>query len=195
LSKEEFVSELDKYLKKLNSFERKKFISYYEEMIEDYKENGFSEEDAVSKVGNPELIAHEIIGEQESVIIKIPSTRSTGLNIVLIVLGFPLWGSILLSGIMLILCIYIIIWCIPVMTGALAVGSFVVALISIFASFFVMVDKFAIGLIQLGLGIVSIGAMIISVYLTIIFSKKLFIVTNKFTSYISGVFHKKVVRG
>lgn len=41
--------------------ERKKYIEYYEKMISDIVESGESEEEAISRQGNPEQIAREIL--------------------------------------------------------------------------------------------------------------------------------------
>ena len=41
--------------------ERKKYIEYYEEIISDIVESGESEEEAISRQGNPEQIAREIL--------------------------------------------------------------------------------------------------------------------------------------
>ena len=71
-------------------------------------ENGMSEEDAVAKIGAPKRIAEELIEGYDSIKIDMPTTKSQLLNMTLLILGFPLWGSLLLSGILLLLSIYII---------------------------------------------------------------------------------------
>lgn len=52
---------LKKELRCLNASERQKNISYYDELIADMIENGFSEEAAVEKIGSPKQLAQEII--------------------------------------------------------------------------------------------------------------------------------------
>lgn len=52
---------LERELRCLKPSERKKNISYYEEIIADMTENGLSEEAAVEKIGSPKQIAQEII--------------------------------------------------------------------------------------------------------------------------------------
>lgn len=56
MNKREFLKKMDYYLLKISDNERHKFINYYEEIIEDYVENGLSEEEAVKKIGNPQQI-------------------------------------------------------------------------------------------------------------------------------------------
>jgi uncharacterized membrane protein len=164
-------------------------------MIEDHIENGLSELEAIKKIGSPKNIADEILSEQDTIIIKIPSADSKKLNAALIILGFPLWGSLLLAAVLFILSVYTIIWCLPFATGVSAIGLFVAALVSILASPFVIInDAFAVGIVQFGIGIVSIGISILSALLTVFLIKKISPVTKSFTTKLVGAFRKKVVR-
>lgn len=61
MNKNTFLKILKKQLRCLNSSERQKNINYYDEMIADLIENGFSEENAVKKIGSPKQLAQEII--------------------------------------------------------------------------------------------------------------------------------------
>ena len=64
MTKSEFLLILEKELASLNSEERNKTITYYSELISDMIENGFTQEEAVQKLGKPELIAKEIVDAQ-----------------------------------------------------------------------------------------------------------------------------------
>jgi uncharacterized membrane protein len=194
MNKSEFLSVLGNHLKSLEKEEYNKFITFYDEMIEDYKENGYTEEEAIKKIGSPQSIASDIIDGQETVILNIPSTGSKMLNIILLILGFPLWGSLLLALVLCILSAYIIILCIPFTTGVSAISFFVISLVSILGSPFMMADTLAVGLIQLGVGIASLGISFLLILLTIFISKKVALVTKSFTLKLTGVFHKKVVK-
>ena len=97
MSKEEFLGSLNRLLKSLGKSEREKSLSYYNEIIDDYMEDGYTEEQAVEQIGNPGLIAQEILEEQQSQM-KAPMSRGTKVLVaVLLVLGFPLWGSLMLA--------------------------------------------------------------------------------------------------
>lgn len=61
MNKNTFLKILKKQLRCLNAFERQKNINYYDELIADMIENGFSEEAAVEKIGSPKQLAQEII--------------------------------------------------------------------------------------------------------------------------------------
>lgn len=194
MTKTTFIDTLRGLLQSLNEDECNKFISYYEEIIEDYKENGLTEEEVIKKIGTPQSIADNILSEQNSINIKVPSFSSKILNVILLILGFPLWGSLLLALVLLILSVYIIIWCIPFTTGASSIAFFVAALISIIGSPFMMADVLTVGIVQLGLVVSSVGLSILLGCITIYLSKKLVIITKKLTFKIFKSFNKKVVK-
>ena len=60
MNKKEFLRKMDYYLLAINDEERYRFVGYYEEMIEDYLENGLSEEEAIQKIGDPKQITKKI---------------------------------------------------------------------------------------------------------------------------------------
>lgn len=61
MSKKRFLKTLKKELRSLNPSELQKNISYYDEIIADIMESGFSEEAALEKIGAPQKIAREIL--------------------------------------------------------------------------------------------------------------------------------------
>lgn len=193
MNKAGFLKELAFYLHKMNDEEKNKFISYYDEMISDYIENGISEEDAVSKIGAPQKIAEELLESYDSVQINMFSTRSKVLNIILLIIGFPLWGSLGLAAILLVLSFYICIWCIPVSTGAFSIGFFASSIIGVIGAPFIMSGNLSLGIMQLGTGIAFIGASFLLGLATIILSKKFIMITKAFNLRLSALFKKKVV--
>ena len=193
MNKAEFLNELSFYLQNMNDSEKNKFIIYYDEMISDYVENGMSEEGAVNKIGAPKKIAEELLGDYGSVKLNLPSTGSRWLNIILTVIGFPLWGSVLLAFLLMVLSVYLIIWCVPFATGAGCVGFFTTSIIGIVGSPFVMIKNVPIGIMQLGTGIASIGISLLLGFATIDLSKKIIIITKNLNIKLVGLFKKKVV--
>jgi uncharacterized membrane protein len=193
MNKAEFLNELSFCLQNMDDSEKNKFIIYYDEMISDYIENGMSEEDAVNKIGVPKKIAKELLDDYGSVKLNIPSTGSRGLNFIITVIGFPLWGSVLLSFILMVFSIYVIIWCAPVATGAASIGFLATSIIGIVGSPFVMIKNVPIGIMQLGTGIASIGISLLLGFATIDLSKKILIITKNLNIKLVGLFKKKVV--
>ena len=62
MDKAEFLKGLEFNLLKMNHLEKNKFITYYDEMISDYIEDGMKEEEAVNKVGTPAKNCRRIMG-------------------------------------------------------------------------------------------------------------------------------------
>jgi uncharacterized membrane protein len=193
VNKAEFLKSLEADLQKMNAAEKKKYIIYYDEMISDYVENGVAEEEAVNKIGSPAKIAEELLEDYDCVKLNLPSTGSKVLNITLTIIGFPLWGSVLLSIALFVLSIYIMIWCVPFSAAAGCVGIFTAAIVGIIGSPFVMANSVSVGIMQLGLGIASIGASVLLGIAAIYLSKKFVEVTKKFNAKLVALFQKKVV--
>ncbi len=63
MNKQQFFNELNSLLKSLPSKERKKTNTYYNEIINDYIEDGLSEEQAISRLGDVQEIANDIMGK------------------------------------------------------------------------------------------------------------------------------------
>lgn len=192
MSKIEFLEILNEYLQKIDKKERDKFITYYDEMIEDYKENGFGELDAVKKIGSPRDIAKNILEEQNVDIVNLTSSQSKFLKKALLIVGSPLWGCVVLSVVLLILSAIIVIWCVPITTGAGALGFFITSIVGIIGSPFIMMENLSLGIIQLGLGIASIGIAYLLTIATVTMSKKLKRITQVLTLKLSNI--KKAVK-
>ena len=98
MRKLEFLNVLKRKLKGLPSEDVAERLDFYSEMIDDRVEDGYTEEEAVSKIGNVDDIAEQII--KETPLIKIAKERIKNnrkiksWEIVLLVLGSPIWFSL-----------------------------------------------------------------------------------------------------
>ena len=101
MRKQEFLNQLAAALAGMDREERYRTISYYDELIDDRMEDGQDEEQAVAGLGDPGQVARELLVEEEPAVPK--ATGRKVWVIVLLVLGFPLWGSLLLAGVCLLL--------------------------------------------------------------------------------------------
>lgn len=196
MNRTEFIEILSAKLKVLNRTEREKFITYYEEIIEDYLENGFTEEEVIGKIGDPKILAKNILSEQnqDTVDIKMPVTNSKLLNRILLVLGFPLWGSLVFAGLMIILSGLIVVWSIPFTAGVSALAFFIAGVFSIVATPFMLADVFSVGVVQLGVGIASIGVALLLAMATLFLCKKFGYFTKELSSRLLRLFNRKVVQ-
>ncbi len=193
MNKTEFLNKLFYYLKKMDSAEKNKFIVYYEEMINDYIENGLTEEDAIHKIGTPEKIADDLLNNYNSIKFEFPSGGSKILNMIFIVIGFPLWGSFLLAFLLLVFSAYVVIWCVPFVAGAGCVGFLASSIVGVIGTPFVLAKNLPLGLIQLGTSIASIGISFLLGALAVLLTKKFIVISRNFTVKLVSLFKKKVV--
>lgn len=137
MKKSEFLYRLDGLLTTLPSDDAKRSLDYYAEMIDERIESGMSEEGAVAELGTPEDIAAQILGDTE------PSERTnkkkhkgklSAITVILLILGAPIWVSLLISAFAVIFSLYASLWAVMISlwaafgtvaassVGALAVG-------------------------------------------------------------------------
>jgi uncharacterized membrane protein len=83
-------------------------------MIDDRIEDGLCEEDAVKAVGTVDEIAAQIVGEyrpaENEEKVSSPKRKLKAWEIVLLILGAPLWIPLLMSVFSVILSLYITVW-------------------------------------------------------------------------------------
>lgn len=194
MDKSTFIDTLRVSLETLSKDDRNKFISYYEEIIEDYMENGLEFQEVVEKIGSPESIANSILSEQDKKMTRTQNPAGKIVIIGLLILGFPLWGSLVLTVALLILSAYIVIWCVPFTTGVSAISFFVAAIVSIAGAPFLMADTLSIGIVQLGVGISSVGIALLLGDLTVRLSINFIGITKRMTVKGINLFKRKVER-
>ncbi len=120
MSKREFLSHLRKRLSKLPKREIDERVRFYEEMLNDYIEEGFSEEEAIEKIG---AIDEFPVTEPKS-----HAKRKIGAwEIVLLVLGSPIWLSLLLSAFAVVFSIFAVLWSLLVALWAVFIALAVCA--------------------------------------------------------------------
>ena len=109
MNKQEFLEELREELMGLPQDEIEERLDFYSEMIEDRMEEGLSEEVAVAEIGIPAEIAAQIIEDiplTRFVVEKVKPKRKLKVwEIVLLVLGSPIWVPLLLAAIVIALAI------------------------------------------------------------------------------------------
>ncbi len=112
--KQEFLNALREGLNGLPQADIEERITFYGEMIDDRIEEGRSEEEAVKEIGTVEAVVQQIVEETPLTRIvkeKIkPKRKMRAWEIVLIVLGFPVWFSLLAAASAVLLALYIVLW-------------------------------------------------------------------------------------
>lgn len=130
MTKNEFLSELCRALGSVpenDIFER---VNFYSEMIDDRIEEGMTEEEAVTAMGSVDEIASGIIADLplgKLVREKIKPRRSLATwEILLLILGSPLWISLLAAAVAILVSLYAVLWSVVVClwaTEASLIGS------------------------------------------------------------------------
>lgn len=165
MKKQEFITELQEKLSGFPIQELNERINFYGEMIDDRIEEGCSEEEAVRAVGSVNDIFQQIISEIPMTKLakeKIkPKRRLKMWEIVILALGSPLWITLLISALAVMLSVYVSVWSIIISVWAvffsfivcgascLAFGIIYAISVQPFECFFAV----AVGLILAGLGI------------------------------------------
>lgn len=170
MSKVEFLKELENCLSGLPKAEVEEYLGFYSEMIDDYIEDGFSEEEAVVAAGSAEKIAEDIIADTpitKLVKQKIkPKKRLSALAITLIALGSPIWLALLISAFAVVLALYIALWAVVISLWAAFVAVLACGLGGIASGVFLICCKSGLtGLFLIGAGLVCIGVAIFLFFL------------------------------
>lgn len=141
MNKQEFLAQLRKGLPGLPHDDREERLTFYSEMIEDRMEEGLSEEAAVCAIGNIDELILQITADishakhlNEGMM---PKKSRKVWEIVLLVLGAPIWLSLLIAAFAVILSLYLSLWAV------------IISLWAVFASFIVS----ALGGIAAGIGL------------------------------------------
>ncbi len=118
MTKNEFLDCLASHLNGLSQADIDRSLEFYGEMIEDRIEEGEEEQAAVAAIGSPEDAARRIMMEMP--LPKIVKAKTIGKRrlatweIVLIVVGAPLWFPLLCGAAVVLLALYAVLWSVAV---------------------------------------------------------------------------------
>ena len=198
MSKQEFLAQLRKGLSGLPQDDIEERLIFYSEMIEDRKEEGLSEEEAVSAVGTVDEIVTQVVAETPFAKIakeRIKSKRrlSAG-EIVLLALGSPVWLSLGIAAFAVILSLYISLWAVIISLWAVFASFAACSIGGVLACVVFIVDgNGASGLAMLSAGIVCAGLAIFMFYGCKAATKGTMILTRKIAIWTKNCFIKKEV--
>ena len=167
MNKQEYLVALEYALAQMPPEEREKHLAYYDELICDMCEDGMSEEEATSRLGDPNAVAQELLAALPLATLVKTRIRSGGslspLVIALLVLGFPLWFPLLASVFAVVLSLLITLWALFVSYAAVV---FALGLCAV-ATPLALVFGFAEGspLVLVGLALTSAGLCVLGALL------------------------------
>lgn len=170
MTKQEFTERLRKGLKGLPQNDIEERIAFYSEMIDDRMEEGLSEEDAIAKTGTPEALASAIRAEIPLTrLVKermTPKHKLAAWEIILLVLGSPLWLSLLIAAFAVILALYLALWSVILAFWAVFGALLVSALAGIAACVvYCCRARIPMGLATLGASMVCAGLSVLFFFL------------------------------
>ena len=169
MSKEAFLAELEKALSGLPKEEVWERLAFYREMIDDRMEEGLTEEAAVAGVGPIDGIVTQTVAEvplAKLVKERVKPRRTVrGWEIAPLVLGFPLWFSLLAAAGAVVLALYLTVWSLIVALWAIELALLICAVAGIAAAIVLYVRGAAPqAAALLAVGLVSAGLLIFLFY-------------------------------
>lgn len=181
MTKNEFLVQLRKGLSCLAQKDIAEQLSFYNEIIEDRIEEGLSEEEAVAAVGPVEEIAAQII---EDIPVKRNAKRRLKAGeILLLILGSPIWLSLGIAAVAVVFSLYISGWAILVALWAVFVSLVACAFCAVVAgAVFVCNGNVFSGIATLAGGFVCAGLSIFLFYSCKATSKGMLLLTQKITT-------------
>ena len=165
MTKYEFVMTLTRRLSHLPWEAVEERVNFYVESIEDRIEDGVPEEEAVAAVGTPEEVAALIMAEFPGAVpgpqVKKEKRRPGAGEIVLLVLGSPLWLSLLIAAFAVALSVYILLWAVIISLWAIFASFVGCAFGGIVGGAFLAFTNGASGVFLIGAGIFCAGASVL----------------------------------
>lgn len=196
MTKQEFLGQLRKGLTGLPEIDIEERVMFYGEMIDDRIEEGVLEDEAVSSVGSVEKIVEQVVADTPFVQIAKqrikPQRRLKSWEIVLLALGSPIWLSLIIALIAVILSVYVSLWSVIIslwsvfvsLVACAAGGVVACAVLSVTGSVYT-------GVAMLSAGLVCTGLSIFMFYGCKLVTKGILMLTKKIAVWLKNCLVKK----
>lgn len=196
MKKQEFLDKLRKGLSALPQNDINEHLTFYGEMIDDRIEDGKDEETAVLEIGSVDEVVSQIVSQIP--LLKLfkekikPKRKLSVWEIVLLALGSPIWLSLLITALAVVLVIYVCVWVVIAVLwsafAALAVCGFsgVIGGIIIFAK-----GNIPTGIALIGAGALCAGLSIFMFFGCVFVTKHISLLTKKLLIRIKNRIVKK----
>ena len=184
MTKQEFLEQLQNGLGALTESDARERLNFYSEMIDDRMEEGLSEQEAVAQIGDVNEIIASILDEipqrtPEQMLAKIeqpaqqkeaPKKRSKkGMEtwqIVMLILGAPLWIPLLIAAFSVVIALIAVLWSVVgtlwgALFGTLAGCGIGVTLLGLGC---MIAGKWVVGTALFGAGLACIGLAVFAFF-------------------------------
>ena len=196
MRKQEFLDKLKASLWAMPEADKQRSMDYYAEMIDDRMEDGLSEEEAVSAVGDLDEIVKQILHETPrppATVKKEPKKQKRGLEawmIVLLVLGSPLWIPLVASVVGTVFGVYVSLWSVVIVLYAVAVAVGAAAIGCLIGSFF-MIGRPGVIVVSVGTALLCAGLGILLFMLGNLAAKGMIALTKLCWRGVKSIFQRK----
>lgn len=196
MNKSDFLTALREKLNGVPEEDINKSLDFYEEMIDDRVEDGMSEEEAVEALGSMEEIINQILSEvslPKLVKEKVrPKQTLKAWEVVLLVLGAPVWVPIVLALCSVVLSCYLVVWVMIISLYALDLSVAFSGLAMVVTAFVALVQgQFAVFGMMFGCGLMAVGLSILLFFGFNLVTKGILWLSKKILIGIKGLFIKK----
>ena len=166
MSKDAFIGELRHRMAGLPKEAVDRTVEYYSELIADSMEDGLSEEEAVSRLGSlDEIVANVVKDTPLSQIVETrireKKAKRGGIRaweVILLVLGAPLWLPLLLAVLAVVLALYVTLWAVVIALWAVVAAVILTGVVAVVVGIVELCRlHLPQGLVLLGGGLVCMG--------------------------------------
>ena len=198
MNKKEFLESLHKSLKGLPNDEVNERIEFYSEMIDERIEEGTTETEAVSAIGNVDDISAQILSEVPLTKIikeKVNPKRSLkAWNIILLIVGSPIWFSLLVAIFAVVLALYVSLWAVVISLWAVEISLAVCSVAALICGIFFIIGKnWLIGAAMISACLVLTGLTVFLFFGCLGASKAVVLMIKKCILGIKKIFIKKEI--
>lgn len=196
MRKQEFLDKLKASLWAMPEADKQRSMDYYAEMIDDRMEDGLSEEEAVAAIGDLDEIVKQILTESPrppATVKKEQKQQKRGLEpwmIVLLVLGSPLWISLVTAAVSIVFSVYVSLWSVVLVLYTVAVAVGAAAIGCIVGSFF-MIGRTATIAVAWGAALLCTGLAILLFLLGNLAAKGMIELTKLCWQGVKSIFQRK----
>jgi uncharacterized membrane protein len=196
MDKKEFLAKLQRCLRGLPERDILQWLDYYGEMLDERIEDGMSEADAAAAMGEPQEIAKKIL--EEIPMLKLvkervkPKRALRAWEIVLLILGSPIWLSLLVVALAVLITVYAVLWSVWIAFCAVAVAVFGGAVGGVVLAVVAFLQaNGSVGVVYIGGAVVLLGLGVLTFYACGYLLKGILIVSKKTWLFIKSCFVKR----
>lgn len=163
MTKNEFKKLLEQRIQVLETQERERILNFYEETIDDSIEDGCNEEEAISKLGDLDMIVNDIFAEnhivkpQTSTEKQSPIKKNRLYVLLFLIFTSPLWLALGTAGLTLLLSAYILVGCGYLMLTLISIIPVGVVIVSLIVLPFQIFRNIPYSMLVFGIALISAG--------------------------------------